>query len=129
MAASLAAAEAAVLAWEPAAAEDERDALVAALTEHRTLLTEHLDDEERELLPLAARQLRVPEWNALGEHFLTSTPTPKLLLFLGIVLEDANPSEHAMVLGGLPRPARLLWSLVCRPLYDRRVRTVRGTRP
>ncbi|MFD0568436.1 hemerythrin domain-containing protein [Kitasatospora gansuensis] len=128
VAASLVAAEAAFLAWEPTAGASERDVLVAALTEHRAVLTEHLDDEERELLPLAARQLSVSEWSALGEHFLASTPKPKLLLFLGIVLEDAEPAERAALLGAIPRPARLLWSLVGRPQYARRVRAVRGTK-
>ncbi|MEU9035979.1 hemerythrin domain-containing protein [Streptomyces sp. NPDC048352] len=127
IAASLTAAEAALPAWEGGAGEAERDALVAVLAEHRAVLVEHLDDEEAFLLPLAARHLSAHEWGALGEHFMTSTPKPKLLFFLGMVLEDADRDERAAMLTALPSAARLLWHAVGRPAYARRVRTVRSS--
>ncbi|MER5257337.1 MULTISPECIES: hemerythrin domain-containing protein [unclassified Streptomyces] len=125
---TLTAAEATLPAWESTGGEQERDALVAALSEHRAVLVEHLDEEERVLLPLVARHLTQREWKAMGDHFLESTPKPKLLLFLGIVLEDADQAERAAVLAGLPLPARLVWHAVGRPLYRRRTRLVRGSR-
>lgn len=127
VAASLAAADEALPAWERRAGEAERDTLVSLLAEHRTVLREHLDDEEESLLPLAARHLSVDEWDRLGEHFLTSTPKPKLLVFLGMVLEDADRAERAAMLAGLPLAGRLLWRTVGRPAYARRVRAVRRT--
>ncbi|KAA2251410.1 hemerythrin domain-containing protein [Solihabitans fulvus] len=126
IAATLSRVELACAKWTGLAAEDERDALVAALAEHRAVLVEHLDDEETHLLPLAARHLTVPEWNSLGEHFLASTPKSKLLAFLGMVLEEADPRERAVILGGLPRPARVIWHTVGRLAYPRLVRRVRG---
>ncbi|MFE9428749.1 hemerythrin domain-containing protein [Kitasatospora sp. NPDC006697] len=126
IAATLAAAETAVPAWESAAGEEERDALVATLAEHRAVLVEHFDDEETSLLPLAAKHLRLEEWNAMGEHFLAHTPKPKLLFFLGMVLEEADAAERAEILGAMPLPARLLWYAVGRPQYARRTRRVRG---
>ncbi|MFI5532138.1 hemerythrin domain-containing protein [Kitasatospora sp. NPDC051853] len=126
VAGTLAAAEAALPAWESTAGEAERDRLAAVLAEHRAVLVEHLDDEEAELLPLAARHLTVAEWNRLGEHFVAATPKPKLLLFLGLVLEEADPAERSAVLAGLPLPGRLLWHTVGRPLYARTTRRVRG---
>ncbi|WP_327321451.1 DUF4267 domain-containing protein [Streptomyces sp. NBC_01210] len=90
---------------------------MAALTEHRAVLVEHLDDEEESLLPLAERHLSAREWNALGDHFMASTPKPKLLFFLGMVLEEADRTERSMILGPLPLPARLLWYAVGRPQY------------
>jgi hypothetical protein len=113
-------------AWEATAGQAERDRLVAALTEHRAVLIEHLDDEETALLPLAAKHISVAEWQSLGEHFLQHTPKTKLLAFLGIILEDADEAERAMVLGGMPRPARFIWEVLGRPLYARRVRRCRG---
>ncbi|MGW1893280.1 hemerythrin domain-containing protein [Streptomyces sp. NPDC002004] len=126
VAATLAAAEVAVPAWESGAGEAERDALVAALADHRAVLVAHLDEEERSLLPLAERHLTVDEWKAMGEHFQAATPKPKLLFFLGMVLEDADATERPTVLGGLPLPARLLWYAVGRPQYARRMRRIRG---
>ncbi|MDF9814572.1 hemerythrin domain-containing protein [Streptomyces sp. SPB162] len=127
VASTLARAEAALPGWEAAAGEAERDALVAALTEHRVVLVEHLDEEEESLLPLAERHLSVAEWNLLGEHFLESTPKPKLLFFLGMVLEEADTTERATILDAMPLPARLLWYAVGRPAYTRRMRRIRST--
>ncbi|MFD7258998.1 hemerythrin domain-containing protein [Streptomyces sp. NPDC059874] len=125
VAATLTAADTALTAWERTAGEAERDTLAAALAEHRAVLVEHLDEEERSLLPLAARHLSPHEWDALGEHFIANTPKPKLLLFLGIALEDADRAERASMLAALPPAARLLWYAVGRPAYDRRMRAVR----
>ncbi|MFD8289048.1 hemerythrin domain-containing protein [Streptomyces lavendulae] len=129
IAATLAAAGEALTGWEHGADEAARDALVAVLAEHRAVLVEHLDQEEESLLPLAARHLSAHEWNALGEHFMTHTPKPKLLFFLGMVLEEADRPERAAMLSALPLPARLLWYAVGRPAYTRRIRTVRAGRP
>src|SRR5258708_5282228 len=50
VAATLGRLDAAMAAWEETAGADERDALVTALVEHRTVLDEHLDDEEDTIL-------------------------------------------------------------------------------
>ncbi|MGC0418831.1 hemerythrin domain-containing protein [Embleya sp. AB8] len=126
VAGSLAAAEKLLPAWTAHAGEAERDALVATLAEHRAALIEHLDDEEAELLPLAQRLLTAAEWHAMGDHFVETTPKPQILLLLGVVLEEATPTERATMLGGLPLPARLIWHLLGRPMYARTVRRVRG---
>lgn len=125
VAATLAAVDTAMGAWAVSAGEAERDALVAALADHRAVLLEHLDDEEAALLPLAARYLTAAQWQALGDHFVRSTPKPKLLVFLGMVLEDADEGERARMLSSLPAPARIVWALLGRPLYARAVRRVR----
>lgn len=113
-------------AWEAAPGEQERDALVAALTDQRAILVEHLDDEEAALLPLAAQHLTLAEWEALGEHFAAHTPKSKLLLFLGMALEEAAPAERDQMLGGMPLPARVLWYTLGRIQYARYIRKVRG---
>ncbi|WP_406288725.1 hemerythrin domain-containing protein [Embleya sp. NBC_00896] len=127
VAGSLAAAEAGVAAWAKAAGVAERDALVAALVEHRAALIEHLDDEEAELLPLAARLLTAEEWQKLGDHFVESTPDkPTLLMLLGVVLEEADADERATIFAGLPLQGRIAWRLLGRPMYARMIRRVRG---
>ncbi|MCM3924099.1 hemerythrin domain-containing protein [Frankia sp. AiPs1] len=126
VAASLARAQTALVAWEAGADRSDRDALVEALVEHRAVLTEHLDDEETHLLPLAAAYLSVPEWAAQGEHFLANTPKNALVTLLGAVLEDVQPAERKAFLAGLPRPARIIWFTVGRILYAAHVRRIRG---
>jgi hemerythrin-like domain-containing protein len=124
---TLAAVLAVLPAWQASATAESRDLLVSTIASHRRVLIEHLDDEENHLLPLAARHLTSPEWAALGEHFLATTPKSQLLLFLGAVLEEATADERAALLGALPPVARLAWWGVGRrryASYTRRVRTV-----
>lgn len=113
-------------AWQAAASTPARDALVDALSEHRGVLLEHLDDEEAHLLPVAGRYLTQPEWDALGEHFLASTPKRQLLIFLGAVLEDADAGERASVLTAMPAAARLIWQTYGQISYARHIKRVRG---
>lgn len=113
-------------AWEASASASARGTLADSLREHRGVLLEHLDDEEAHLLPVARRYLTRLEWDALGEHFLASTPKRQLLIFLGAVLEDANASERASVLTAMPVPARLIWQTIGRVSYARHTRRVRG---
>lgn len=68
IAATLTRLDAAVPDWEATAGPDERDTLLAALTEHRAGLLEHLDDEETTLLPLAAKHLTEQEWASLSDR-------------------------------------------------------------
>lgn len=113
--------------WEVSASVEDRDALVAALREHSVLLVEHLGDEETLLLPLAAQHVTQAEWNRLGEQFEEHTPKGKLLFFLGALLEEATPAERAGMLTNVPPVARLLWRLIGRRQYERRVRAIRGS--
>ncbi|WP_067848343.1 hemerythrin domain-containing protein [Nocardia lijiangensis] len=127
--ATLTSLDAAVAAWETTAGADERDTLVAVLADHRAVLLEHLDDEEATLLPLAAEYITEKEWASLGGHLVANTPKPTLLTLFGLVLEDANRAERAMLLGGLPAPVRAIWHVIGRPRYARHIRRVRAVRP
>ncbi|WP_280267140.1 hemerythrin domain-containing protein [Nocardia wallacei] len=126
VAATLTRLDAAVSTWEVTAGADERDTLVAALTDHRAVLLEHLDDEEATLLPLVAEYITDAEWAALGEHQVANTPTFTLLTLFGVVLEDANRAERATLLGGLPVPVRVIWHVIGRARYARHIRRVRA---
>jgi hypothetical protein len=104
-------------------------AQLVVLAEHRDVLTTHLDDEEARLLPLASRHLTTAEWARLGDHFVASTPKSQLIIFLGAVLEDADPGERASILPALPRAARIVWATIGRLIYARHMRVVRGQAP
>jgi hemerythrin-like domain-containing protein len=123
---SLEQAATAVDAWEVAAGADERDALVAVLVDHRAVLLEHLDDEETNLLPLASKYLSLAEWQEQGAHMAAHTPASKAPLLLGMALEDADPAERALILSGLPEPARVGWETVGSAQYESYVRLIRG---
>jgi hemerythrin-like domain-containing protein len=117
--------DAALPVWRTSAGTTARDELVAALIAHRSVLIEHLDDEERHLLPLVTRYLTEHEWASLGEHFVATTPKTKLIIFLGAVLEEASTAERRALLDAMPLVARLIWGTVGQRTYVRRMRQVR----
>ncbi len=126
VAATLIALDTAVPAWAATAGADQRDILVAALADHRAVLLEHLDDQETTLLPLAAEYVTEKEWASMGEHLVANTPKLTLLTLFGLVLEDANPAERALLLTVLPAPVRGIWHVIGRPRYVRHIRRVRA---
>ena len=100
---------------------------VARITDDlRESLLEHLDLEEREILPLISEHITVAEWALLGEHGRGSMPAKLLPLLFGSIMEDADPEERAMMLEPLPAPVRLLMRTWGARRYTRYIRRVRG---
>ncbi|MCY0956738.1 hemerythrin domain-containing protein [Streptomyces sp. H27-H5] len=112
--------------WQRTADHAAGEELALALDEHRSALLEHLDDEERLVLPLVADHLTVAEWDAVGRRGLETVPRDKLMLALGALLEDATPQEQAHFLGRGPLVGRLLWKAVGRRQYTAACRALRA---
>ena len=113
--------------WGKTAAPSERDVLAATFSDASVVVEEHLDEEEREILPLVAAHLTGAEWDELGERMHASMPRDRMLKFLGMVLEEATPEEHRQTMSALPLRARVLWRLLGRRKYLGIVRSGRGT--
>ena len=105
------------------------DALVEVLTQVSAALDEHLDEEERTVLPLVAQHLTVKEWGQLAERGMTSMPRNRLVVFLAHVLEDASAEERRAFLGHVPLPGRLAYRLVGRRTHRREVQALRRDLP
>jgi hypothetical protein len=101
--------------------------LAATLTELRDIVLRHLDDEEREILPLAEQHLSVAEWDSMGEHGRDAMSARQLPLMFGAIVEDATPEEQTMMLAPLPAPVRLLLRTVGAWRYRRYISAVRET--
>jgi hemerythrin-like domain-containing protein len=119
---TLTAIDAALPGWVATAAEDDRDRLVAAIVEHHALLAGHVDEEERDLLPLAVEHLAAHEWQQLRALQIAGLPRPRVLTYLGIVLAHADRAERRLVLRTLPRRVRLSWYLLGGPRHPRWIR-------
>ncbi|MER5428428.1 hemerythrin domain-containing protein [Streptomyces sp. NPDC002588] len=113
-------------AWERAADRIAGEELALALEAHRAALLEHLDDEERLVLPLVAGHLTVAEWDVVGTRGLERIPKNRLFIALGAILEEATPEERAYFLGRAPLAGRLLWAVVGRRQYAAACRAIRG---
>jgi hypothetical protein len=92
----------------------------------RDALLEHLDDEERHILPIAERHITQKEWEGLGEHGMHKVKAAELPILFGAVLEEATPDERTMMLRVVPPPVRLLVRTVFAWQYRRYVKKVRG---
>ncbi|WP_209305364.1 hemerythrin domain-containing protein [Blastococcus sp. CT_GayMR20] len=98
--------------WEAEARPAVTEEVAAGFDDLRTALLEHLDEEEREILPMAARHVTQAEWDELGDHGLKETRKRDLPILFGAVLEEATPEERAHMLGKVPLPVRILMRTV-----------------
>jgi hemerythrin-like domain-containing protein len=119
--------QASLPAWSAHAAAADRDRIAETLRVLDTALTEHLDLEEQQILPLIHQHLTVPEWLA-PQHYAAQHGPKSLsgkLTVAGLVLEDASPPQRAWFMSMLPPPARVLWRLVGARRYTAHVRQIR----
>lgn len=90
------------------------------------LLDEHLRAEETRLLPIAARTVSQPEWEAVGERSLKGIPPSKGPLIFGILMEVGDPALVAADLAKAPAPVRLLLRLTAARTWRRYSRRLFG---
>jgi hypothetical protein len=77
-------------------------------------------------LPLIEEHLTVAEWARLGQRFAEEVPKDKMLFFLGMILEDADPAERQAMMANLPAPARFVWRVFGQGQFRRRVSKIRA---
>jgi hypothetical protein len=88
----------------------ERDTCARTLKALGDRLTEHLDDEERLLLPLCATNLSEEEWGALPGHALGSFDGDKVWLILGLIRQNMTEEQRDRMLAHMPPPAVEMWT-------------------
>lgn len=116
--------------WRRTADAADRDRLIELFGQASSLLTEHLGEEEREILPLASEHLSQQEWDALGTRGQeTMRDIGRPFLLVGAILEEATPSERDRFLAQLPAPLRFAWHVVGRRTYLRGIAQIRGSGP
>ncbi len=113
--------------WEVEARPAVAEEVAATLDALRAVLVVHLEEEEREILPLAQRHVTQAEWSRLGEHGKGEMALRDLPLLFGALLEECDADEREMMLHVVPFPVRVLLRTVAARRYRAYVRTVRGT--
>ena len=113
-------------AWEDAPTPARGAELADLLDRLAAALIEHLDLEEREILPLAERHVTVAEWNSLGDQGVEEMDQKQLPIIFGAILEECTPEERRAMLAKLPLPVRLVLRTVGARQYRRYVTRVRG---
>lgn len=112
--------------WRAAPDAGRGEELARALEQLNEALVEHLDQEERDILPLAEEHITVAEWARLGEHGRDSMSRDQLPIMFGAILEEADPTERAHMLALVPGPIRLLLRTVGARQYRRYISRVRA---
>lgn len=100
--------------WTSAAQRSTTDQLLESFANLSQRVVEHLDDEERDAVPVIVEHLTPKEWEAAvkrGVSFLTKHPRLGIVLG-GLVLDYASPDERRAFLAGVPAPQRLLVKLL-----------------
>jgi len=113
-------------AWAQAPTRAGGAELADLLDSFAAALFEHLDLEEREILPLCLRHLTAREWDGMADHGLEVMERSELPIIFGAVLEECTPQERRAMLGRLPLVPRTLLRTVGAWQYRRYVSRVRG---
>ena len=97
-------------AWRTDPTASNAGELEQALTALDTALKPHLDEEERTVLPLAARCINVAEWGELPAHGMRTFTGDKLWLILGLVRDQMTPTQRADMDAHTPPPLAAMWA-------------------
>jgi hemerythrin-like domain-containing protein len=114
-------------AWRAQPDVANRDRLTTALEASFELVAEHLDFEERAVLPLAAAALTQAEWDAVGEAASKAMPKPSLVLAFGMFAYEGDPAVLTMMLHSAPPVPRYVVPKIAPRVYARRARRIHGT--
>lgn len=112
--------------WTRTGSAVRGEQLARLVEEFRTALLEHLDLEERAVLPLVTRHISAAEWREMGGDHSKEMSRQELPLMFGAILEDASPEERRMMLAPLPLPVRWLLRTVGARAYRKYVSRVRN---
>jgi hemerythrin-like domain-containing protein len=109
---------------DPNHASDLADALQALYE----LVTEHVEAEERDVLPMAAAYLSEAEWHAINEGGKEVLSLKETLFVVGMACYGINRELTSVTLYSLSAPVRLVLTPIARRMYVRRAARIHGTR-
>ena len=93
------------------------------------LLNAHLDNEERDGVPLIRAHYPAAQFKADGDRLLKSMDKKKLPVIFGWLASCATPDQTAEALAGIPLLPRILFQRVWRPAYEKRFSALYGAAP
>lgn len=106
--------ESLVSAWTKTADPKGTQALSVAARALSSCVDRHLEDEERNALPVIEDHLTQREWAAAikrGASFISARNLRLGLVLGGLVLDAGSPEERRIILSGAPLPQRIVVQL------------------
>jgi len=122
---ALDAASAACATWRQRPSAETGEALAAALDQLNAVVQPHLDDEEKDVVPLAAVTLTQQEWDAIGEHSVAQIPRSKRGVAFGMLCEPLDEADRAYMMRTLPAPVRMLYPFLIERPWKKYAATLR----
>jgi len=110
--------------WQ-AKGDDGAQGILEALAALQATLTPHLDEEEAEVLPLAATHMNAAEWGQLPGHAMSHFQGDKIWLILGLIRENFTQQQRDMMLAHMPPQAREMWETVGERSFNELIARVR----
>jgi len=107
-----------VARWRSDPSTARRDEAVAALGTLRTVLLEHLDHEEAEVVPLIALCINVAEWGEMSAVAFQHFSGDKVWLAIGLIQEQMLPEENETMEANMPPPVHEFWTGSGRPMFQ-----------
>lgn len=107
---AIAQAHTSVATWRTEPTASSATELQAALAALESALTPHLDQEERTVLPIAARCIDVAEWGELPAHGMRTFTGDKPWLIRGLVGDEMTPAQRADMDAHTPPPIAATWA-------------------
>lgn len=108
--------------WTTSADTRLAQQLVEAVADLSAHVDEHLDDEERNIVPLINQHITAEEWQqcaARGAEFIPRKNLKLALVLGGMTFDAASADEAQQILANVPLPQRLLINLLAKPALRR----------
>lgn len=118
-------AEERLTAWEAEPSADNGAQLTGALVLLGNGLTDHLDQEEQFVLPLAAEHVTAAEWAELPAHGMRNFRGDKLWVLLGLLFEAMPVGQSEATLAHMPPPVASWWRSEGEPSFASFIADVR----
>lgn len=122
----LEASESGLRAWRDDPTIDAGAVLAGTLATLGADLARHLDEEEREIVPLAATCINVAEWGELPGHALRTFTGDKMWLILGLVREQFTAEQIAEMEAHMPAALTEFWRSTGQGLFDEFMAALHG---
>ena len=118
---------AALAAWRVDAAAAAGQRLAVALDRTLPLLRQHLEDEERYVVPLMERCLSAVEWDEMVQKGAADADPAQLPLNFGMLMYEGDPEIIERVLAAMPAEARPVITALAAQTFAEHSRAVHGT--
>ncbi len=123
---SLEASEAFLQDWASGGTDESRSQFIDSLGELGATLGAHLDEEESEILPLAAEYVTEEEWGAMPGYAM-SRFTGRRWLIIGLVREQMTSEQRAHMLKSMAPPALEMWSTTGEESFGNLMKEIRSS--